>query len=161
MLRLMIPYCLYLLTFVLYTNFLYFDRDNNPWTQLLYTIIIVGLSIYFLFNEFVQLKDDIGGYFLSVWNYIDILPPVLALSCMAVEHFTLFDNLDDSMQYFHSFTTFVSWLKLLYFMRIFKNTGHLIRIIVDVIYDMRHFLLVLFITILAYSDALSSLSYPN
>lgn len=45
------------------------------------------------------------------------------------------------------------WLKLLYFFRINKNTGHLIRMIVKVIYGMRSFLGVFMITTLAFADA--------
>ena len=50
------------------------------------------------------------------------------------------------------------WLKLLYFCRINKFTGYLIRMIVKVIYGMRTFLSVLLITILAVADAYTSIS---
>lgn len=53
------------------------------------------------------------------------------------------------------------WFKLLYFLRIFKNTGYLIRMIVEVIYDMRHFFLVLLITIAAFGDSFLSISLAN
>jgi hypothetical protein len=53
------------------------------------------------------------------------------------------------------------WLKLLYFLRIFKQTGYLIRMIMTVIVDMRHFFLVLFIAITAFSDAFLSISNGN
>ena len=46
------------------------------------------------------------------------------------------------------------WLKLLYFLRIYKAYGYLIRIIIEVIIDMRHFLLVLGLTICAVGDAM-------
>ena len=53
------------------------------------------------------------------------------------------------------------WLKLLYFMRIFKETGYYIRMIISVIYDMRYFLLILFIGMIAFSDAMLALSLAN
>jgi hypothetical protein len=53
------------------------------------------------------------------------------------------------------------WLKLLYFMRINKHTGYLIRMIVKVIFGMRSFLIVLFITIIAFGDAFVSLRIPT
>ena len=53
------------------------------------------------------------------------------------------------------------WLKLLYFLRIFKNTGYLIRMIIEVIYDMRSFLLVLLITIAAFGDSMLTISQGN
>jgi len=60
-----------------------------------------------------------------------------------------------------SVTTFFMWLKLLYFMRIFKNTGYLIRMIITVIYDMGSFLLVLLIGIMAFADSFLSIAYGN
>lgn len=60
-----------------------------------------------------------------------------------------------------SITTFFMWLKLLYFFRIFKNTGYMIRMIITVIGDMKYFFLVLLIAIIAFSDSMLSISYGN
>jgi hypothetical protein len=46
-------------------------------------------------------------------------------------------------------------------MRIFDSTGYLIRIIIQVIIDMRHFLLVLLLTFVAFGDAIRSISDSN
>lgn len=53
------------------------------------------------------------------------------------------------------------WIKLLYFLRIFKSTGYLIRLIVEVVNDMGIFLLVLLITLTAFGDAMLRLSQSN
>jgi hypothetical protein len=58
-------------------------------------------------------------------------------------------------------TTVFMWLKLLYFMRIFRNTGYLIRMIVEVVKDMRNFFLVILITITAFGEAFLRLSLGN
>jgi hypothetical protein len=58
-------------------------------------------------------------------------------------------------------TTFFIWFKLLYFMRIFKDTGYLIRMISTVMIDMRHFLFVLLIAIVAFGDTFLSISMGN
>jgi hypothetical protein len=50
------------------------------------------------------------------------------------------------------------WIKFLYFFRIFQSTGYLIRIITEVVIDMRHFLLILALTIIAFGDAMRSIS---
>lgn len=52
-----------------------------------------------------------------------------------------------------SIGSLLMWLKLLYFCRINKNTGYLIRMIVKVVFGMRTFLSVLTITIFAVADA--------
>lgn len=53
------------------------------------------------------------------------------------------------------------WLKLLYFLRIFEETGYLIRIIIQVCADMRFFLLILLLTIIAFGEAIKSFSDAN
>jgi hypothetical protein len=53
------------------------------------------------------------------------------------------------------------WLKLLYFLRIFDATGYLIRIIVQVVVDMRHFLLVLLLTFIAFGNAIYNINTSN
>lgn len=53
------------------------------------------------------------------------------------------------------------WIKLLYFLRIFRSTGYLIRMIVEVLSDMGIFLLVLLITLTAFGDAFLRLSLAN
>ena len=53
------------------------------------------------------------------------------------------------------------WFKFLYFLRIFKSTGYLIRMIVEVVYDMRNFFLVLLITIAAFGDSFLRIAVAN
>jgi hypothetical protein len=57
--------------------------------------------------------------------------------------------------------SFFMWFKLLYFLRMFKDTGYFIRMIVYVVHDIRFFLMVLFISLIAFGDAFLSLSLAN
>lgn len=50
------------------------------------------------------------------------------------------------------------WAKFLYFLRIFENTGYIIKILVRVIIDMRIFMLILGIVYLAFNEAFLRLS---
>jgi len=60
-----------------------------------------------------------------------------------------------------SITTFIMWMKVLYFLRIFKSTGYFLEMIFKVIIDIKYFLLVLFIVIFAFGDAMFVVSYYN
>jgi hypothetical protein len=53
------------------------------------------------------------------------------------------------------------WLKVLYFMRIFKSFAHLIRMIIMVVYDMRQFLAVLLFSMIAFADAFYAISMAS
>ena len=52
-------------------------------------------------------------------------------------------------------------MKLLYFMRIFRSTSYLIRMIICVIADMKIFILLLLTTILAFGDAFQTIAKAN
>ena len=57
--------------------------------------------------------------------------------------------------------TLFMWFKVLYFFRIFRSTAYLIRIIVEVVKDMRHFMIVLFTTIIGFGNAFLVISMAN
>ncbi len=57
-----------------------------------------------------------------------------------------------------SIISLIIWLKLLYFLRIFKNTGYYIRTIIEVIVDIKYFLLMLLLTIVAFGDSMRQIS---
>jgi hypothetical protein len=99
------------------------------------------------------------SYFLQIWNYIDIIPPIgifllILLQFITIENLTLESSIK-------AIVSFFMWAKFLYFFRIFKETGYLIRMILTVMYDMRHFLLVLLIGIFAFADSFLSISMLN
>jgi len=53
------------------------------------------------------------------------------------------------------------WFRFLYFLRIFDSTGFLIRAILAVVVDMRYFMLILGITIVAFGDSFKVMSSAN
>ena len=66
---------------VYYTTFIFHKEVNNgnsSWimnTAILESIFV--FSLYFLGLELLQVKSDGLGYFTSIWNLIDIVPPIL------------------------------------------------------------------------------------
>lgn len=57
--------------------------------------------------------------------------------------------------------SFMMWLKVLYFMRIFKQFSYLIRMIINVVKDMIPFLTVLLFAMIAFGDAFYAISAAN
>lgn len=60
-----------------------------------------------------------------------------------------------------SLTSLCLWFRFLYFLRIFDSTGFLIRAILAVVVDMRYFMLILGITIVAFGDSFKVMSFAN
>jgi hypothetical protein len=128
------------------------------------------------------------GYLSSFWNYLDIIPPFALAIFLPLELFGLFDYREAAQAYLseqyirgqlgqtipdptegvrtleailQSVISLILWLKLLYFLRIFKSTGYYIRTIVEVVKDMRYFLMMLLLCFIAFGDSLSQISSSN
>ena len=50
------------------------------------------------------------------------------------------------------------WIKLIYWLRLFSNTSHYIRLIQETIYDIRYFLLIYFVVIGLFANAIHTLN---
>lgn len=55
----------------------------------------------------------------------------------------------------------LTWLKFLYFFRIYRETGHFIAMLVQVLSDMKVFMYVFCISLIAFAQAFLLLSYNN
>lgn len=97
-------------------------------------------------------------FFLSIWNYIDIVPLVLVICSIVVSDVARDQSITFSL---NAISSFFLWLKLMYFFRISRKTGHLVKMIVEVVYDIRFFLSLLFFAMLAFSGSFYILSKSN
>jgi len=122
--------------------------------------VLVAFASYFMINELRQFWQNKLDYLMSFWNYIDILPPI-GLYFSFFLFFVHIPGNEVMEREVQAITTFFMWLKVLYFMRIFQSFGYLIRMISTVIVDMRHFLLVLFIGVVAFGDTFLAISLGN
>jgi len=87
-----------------------------------------------------------------------MIPPIL-IPLIVIQDFLRIKY--DVQHSLHSLASFLMWFKFLYFLRIFKKTGYLIRMIIEVIIDMKVFFIVLMIVLCAFADAFLSLSTAN
>ena len=138
---------------------------NSIWHSFVYPSIAIMLifATYFIANEIKQFNQKGGEYFKDVWNYIDIIPPVgiYVISVMILLNLFRIEVNNELQRTINSFITFFMWFKLLYFLRIFKTTGYLIGMILEVVKDMRHFFLVLLVTIIAFASSFLAISLGN
>jgi hypothetical protein len=161
----LIPFLIFQLTYLVYVNEFYNVRnDSQEMLNVNYGLMgaLALFSLYFLALEAVQLVEEKCNYFTSIWNYLDIIPPILILVFLPLVLVGTFDGQNAELEATIQATmSLIIWLKLLYFLRIFENTGYLIRIITEVVASMKYFLFILLIAIVAFADAIRQFSTSN
>ena len=189
--KLLMPYLAFMFVYLSYTNYFYLIRFSEGWYQYIDTlyVIILGLfSAYFVTMELKQLRNEGLVYLSSIWNYLDLIPPFALAVFLPMEIMGFFDYQEKMNEYIarqrlanflgqtledttvtirtiegilQSVISLILWLKLLYFLRIFKSTGYYIRTIIEVIMDIKYFLLMLMLTIVAFGDSMRQISESN
>lgn len=119
---------------------------------------MVVQALYLLAHECVQMKNKGISYLNSPWNYIDLLPLAFIGTSAC---FSWIDADPSNARPVNAMAAFFLWIKFLYFLRIFKGTGYLISMIVEVVADMKIFLSVFIITLAAFGHCFLILSLNN
>lgn len=115
-------------------------------------------------NEFAQLIQNKLDYFTDslIWNILDIIPSVLIITVVSARLRQRYgtETYEDSsfLDTVHAIASILMWLKFLYFLRLFDATGYLIRIVISMVWDMKIFILILFIVEIGFGEAFLRLS---
>ena len=94
--KLFVPFVTFLVFYVVFMNYIYYLRQDSMVLLVLYYICIgplAGLSLYFLVLEMKQLIQAGASYFTSVWNYLDITPPLMLLIFIPLALLGKFDRI--------------------------------------------------------------------
>jgi hypothetical protein len=92
--KLLIPFFLFSVFYGYFIHFLYPERFDAAYTIQLWTSIVVlpVFALYFLNNEFKQMRSEGLSYFNSMWNYIDIIPSIGVLTTVGFSVFEIIDG---------------------------------------------------------------------
>ena len=126
------------------------------------TTSLCVLSFYFLKNEWRSLESNRLSYFKDFWNYIDIIPPIMILAIVGLDYYPE-NTVEKSGAHTHTHTheeiittqyalqavaNFAMWFKIFYFLRIFRQTGYFVNMLLRVVTEAKIFaLLYLLITV--------------
>lgn len=122
--KLFMPYVLFLSVYLIYMNYVFYKREESDyWMNVNYgTMAVLFLMVfYFLQIEVKQLQNEGLDYLKSVWNYLDLIPPIMLTVFLPLAAIGVFDErgaptLEACMQ---ATMSLILWLKFLYFLRIF------------------------------------------
>jgi len=91
--KLMVPYLIFMATYLVYMNWFYRIR-NEPGNEIMNYCFIGVLAYfcwYFFLLEMIQFKDVGFKYLASMWNYLDLIPPIALLVFLPLEFVGYFD----------------------------------------------------------------------
>ena len=115
--------------------------------------IIAVLCVYFLYRNLIQLCNFKSHYMKDIWSYIDLFLFSSLLGSVWIDEFTLemqdTENIRKLLS-FYSACALVGWLKLIYFARIYEETGAFVRMVIAIIKDLSVFLFFMLVTYTAF-----------
>lgn len=131
------PFLLYFLSFTLFaTTFGSYEGTSFNFLFLMkwVCLVIFGKTfITFLMLEIIQFKDDPFGYFTDFWNLLDFAS---LISCASYIYFELFKTIPNgALNLLGSVAVVLLWVKLFYWLRLFKPFSAFIRIISEIMKD--------------------------
>ena len=105
----------------------------------------------FILNEGKQLRDTGTAYFFDAMNYLDMIPFIL-ITFVSINYIVHSHRYESEVGFMATSSMFM-WFKVLSFGRVHKETAYMIRMLVQVFYDIGAFMIILFLTLLAFADA--------
>ena len=113
-------------------------------------VLIILLNFGRAYYKISQIDFGGVGYFWSFWNLLDLTSIALNVSVVAMEFF----NTDyKHINRVSCISVLILYFKLFYFMRIFNSTAYLVRMIIEIVKDMKYFVWVLIIATMAFANA--------
>ena len=129
------------------------DRKEHFRTaSLILNIILIVFTLYFIGFELFQLyRYGKRRYFSSVWHLLDIITLMIVCTTISLDIASIaYSNYPVSwLKALLSINVFLLWIKFLSFARGYKQTAFMVRMIIQVIYDIKVFLGIFFILCIA------------
>ena len=129
-----------------------------------WNVLLVLYSLYFLQQEFRQLKKQRWGYLNDIWNYADFIPPILIIAVMIVDVFYNDLNHPNMVNFRYAMqavASFGMWTKIFYFLRIFRSTGFFVNMLLRVVKSSRTFFLLYILILGAFACSFYIMSPTN
>ena len=163
----MFPYIFYFASYLIYV-FLVMEKHEDyrqehildPTVEIpagfklfetIWNIELILFSLFFIAQERRQFKKRGLAYFTDVWNYADVLPPLIIILVCIVDFFATEDlehkNVANFRYTMQAVASFFMWIKIFYFLRIFRQTGFFVNMLLKVISEITTFF-ILYILIL-------------
>jgi hypothetical protein len=151
---LFLPFILYFFAFIAYTGYFASHEDNDLSMHFILEIVCLVVCgktyIRFLLLELIQMRNKGLRYFTDAWNIMDFCSLVINAFYIGGEVTNEISH--HNLQIIGSVAVFIMWIKLFYWMRLFKPFSAFIRMITEIMKDIQVFFVMLIIAIGAFAN---------
>lgn len=112
-------------------------------------ILILLFNAYFAVYEVRQMLYHKIHYFISFWNLVDLGSLLLNTTIVICDMAALDEEELNAMM---SWAVLLMWLKLFYFGRMFETTAGMIRMVLEITFDMKYFLLIFMLAVAGFGN---------
>lgn len=151
----LVPFSIFFCCFITYVSYLY---DGGQGGKAVYRSVLALVSVIYCSYQFIfEIKQAVNqgiNYFRAAnmtWNLVDWTSTIAVFAFCIIDLFN-FDYLLGRV--IGSIAVILVWVKLFYFLRTFQKTAAFIRMIIEIILSLKVFLLIFFLSVIAFANAL-------
>jgi len=150
-----LPYCVFFIIFLVYSSYLYTGPENRMNKANIAVKIASLIGVVFFFTiEFRQIRAQRKKYLklqtALFWNIIDVSSNIMVLAFVICDFSAVEFETGRSVS---SVAMLLLWVKLFYFLRIFKPTASFMRMVSEILKDMSTFTFILFLAFFAIANS--------
>ena len=154
--QLFYPFVVYMIMFSFYVTYLSKEHDNEFNTLFvleMFCLVVAGkVGMNFLLLEIIQMSRDKLDYFTDFWNLMDLTSLILNITYVFCElNNALAEN---SINLIGSVAVLLMWIKMFYWMRIFKPFAAFIRMVEAIINSISVFSVMLTLVLAAFANVI-------
>jgi hypothetical protein len=157
----LVPYIVYMVcVLVYYDSFMIWSEDardpswfGGPTGNVACRALIMVFSVILMLMEFMQMQFYGKYYFFDIWNYLQLVTYVL--------NFTVVYRHSSAAAYdllvlgrAASMGSFGMWLIVFSWMRLFHQTSFYVMMIIQAVYDIRYFLVMILLCVCMFGNAI-------
>lgn len=126
---------------------------DNKWYICNFSFKIINFFwiLYLIYIEIRQVIFHKLAYFASFWNLIDLFTIITSLVVIILDSIPAVSY--EAWIPWAAISLLFLWLKLFYFGRVFTSTAALIRMIIEITFDMRYFLVLMLVAVAGFANS--------
>jgi hypothetical protein len=141
-----------------------YTTDHNGFSGFYGFSYVTVLTCLFIFNSYTltievrQMVSSGYNYVQSIWNILDCITILISPTIIIMDFANVRDEL---LRPLISICVLLFFIRFFYFLRIFESSTKIVRIIIEITYDIKIFILVLFMGVAGFGFSFYILSNNN